>query len=182
MKFKPLFVTIFTAMTFSSPVFAADRAWFWEKEFWQDKNEATPLARKFYNDLLKFTFCNKSQKIATIAIGYWKEGFGKGKFFITEGWWKVDTDQCKVPFQSGGLATLDFYLNIQVDGKSITDRNFRTAEGDVGGTPGCVESQSFFLPIHESKWKKGCKSSDKEVPFVKIKKANKYSEYSFTHK
>jgi len=181
MKFKLLILTSLTMM-FSLPVFAGDYIWFWDKEFWQDKNEASPLDRKYYNDSLKFTFCNKTPKNVAIAIGYWKECCDKGKFFITEGWWNVEPDQCQVPFESGGLVTSDFYLNIQVDGRSITDQNFRTAEGDLGGTPGCVESKPFFLLTHESKWKKGCKPSDKEVPFVEIKKANKYNEYTFTHK
>jgi hypothetical protein len=181
MNFKVLILTT-VSMMLSLPAYAVDRTWPWETEFWQDKNDATPLDRKFYSDSLIFTFCNESPKKVSIAIGYWKPCCDKGDFFITEGWWNVEPHQCKIPFQSGGLATTSFYLNIQVDGKSITDKNFRTAEGDIGGTPGCVEKDPFFLLTPNSKWGNGCKVCDKDVPFIEIKEANKYNEYTFTHK
>ncbi|MEN8216907.1 MAG: DUF1036 domain-containing protein [Pseudomonadota bacterium] len=181
MNLKVLILTTLSMM-FSLQACAEERIWFWDKKFWQDKNEAKLWDRKFYNDSLIFKFCNESPKKVSIAIGYWKPCCDKGNFFVTEGWWNVEPGKCKVPFQSGGLAKLSFYLNIQVDGKSITDERFRTAEGDTGGTLGCVETNSFFLLTPQSKWGKACKKYSQEVPFVEIKEANKYNEYTFTHK
>ncbi len=171
------------SIIFSLPVYAAgDYIWFWEKAFWQDRNEATPLDRKFYDDSLKFKFCNTTQKLASIAIAYWKRfDDNEGDFFITKGWWKVKSGECKIPFHSGGLISSSFYLNIQVDGQSVTDKNFKTAGGDVGGTMGCVKSDVFYILTHKTKWGKGCEMDQNGVPFLELKSANKHNEYNFTY-
>ena len=154
-------------------------AWFWDNK---EESGVTPLDQKFYNDTLSFKFCNKSPNKVTLAIGYWKSAFDKGNFFITEGWWNIAPNQCKVPFSSGNLSYSSFYLNIQVNGQSVTTSSFRTKDGDTGGTKGCVEQGSFFLVKDEKRWGKPCKTEEKEVPFLKIKKANQYNKYTFSYK
>ncbi len=154
-------------------------AGFWDKNW---GNAITPLDKKFYNDTLVFKFCNKSPNQVTIAIGYWKSAFDKGNFFITEGWWNVAPNQCKIPFSSGNLSYSSFYVNIQINGQSVTTSSFKTKDGDKGGTKGCVELGTFFLVKDESRWGKPCKTEEIEVPFLKIKNANQYNQYTFYYK
>ncbi len=181
MKSKLYIILTTASLMITLPAYAGDQVWFWEKAFWMDRNGATPLDRKFYDDSLRFEFCNKGSKKVTIAIGYWKLFADKGNFFITEGWWNVEPAECKVPFQSGGLLSTSLYLHIQVDAQPVTDANFKTSNGDTGGIKGCVESGAFLLFTHESKWEKACKSDDQAVPFLELKNANKHNEYTFTY-
>ncbi len=153
--------------------------WPWDKK---GENSVTPLDQKFYNDTLVFEFCNKSPNKVTVAIGYWKSAFDKGNFFITEGWWNIAPNECKVPFSSGKLSYSSFYLNIQVNGQSVTTSSFKTKDGDNGGTKGCVEQGTFFLVKAESRWGKPCKTEEQEVPFLNIKQANVYDQYTFSYK
>lgn len=154
----------------------------WKKTFWQDKNDATPLDKKFYDTSLIFKFCNEKSKPVTTAIGYWKEFSDKGNFFITEGWWTVNEGECRTLFTSGGLVKTDFYLHIQMKGKNITTSDFQTGSNITAGIMKCVESSMFLLFTQESKVDKECKTGDKQVPFLEIKDANKRSEYVFTYK